>query len=661
MERVKLFDAGFSMKRETLRGSAELSWEPKNGRGSLTVTLAYEGVYGMGERYNVLNQKGCAVVNEVKEKFCYQGDKSYCPAPFFWTDSGFGMYADTRETTEFRFLDGMIQTELPLNSTIVVFTGTPAEIIGEYMGIFGVAKLPPKWVFGPWISANHWDSREKVERAVGQAEKHGYPVCALVAEAWSDEATFYIFRGARYRPKPGGEALKLTDFDFSGSPWPDPAGMIRKLHDSGIHFLLWQIPVYKYQGEDEVPNEQNRLDRADAVARRLCVHNSDRTPYTIPAGNWFAGAMIPDFTNPETVKTWFDKRRYLTELGVDGFKTDGGEFIYRDDVRFADGMTGREGKNRYAQSYTAAYTAHLQEGQTLFSRAGFSGQHTTPIHWAGDQQSKNAELRSALTAGLSAALTGIPFWGFDIAGFAGPLPTLDLYRRATQLACFVPVMQWHSEPVGGQFRELMPGGEGNNERSPWNLAAAYGAPEFVDEMRFWHDLRMNLLPYLYSTALDCVEKGRPMLRPLVYDWPDNGSSRRCDDEFLLGDSLLVAPMLEENACGREVWLPEGRWISLFDRRIREGGRTVTDGNAERLPVFLREGCGLALNLDDSLTLGSPVGNRVDGYCRLHFLLAGQTGTYMFRDDLGTTLRFTWRNGIASWSGKCAYSFTWEAV
>ena len=112
------------------------------------------------------------------------------------------------------------------------------------------------------------------------------------------------------------------------------------------------------------------------------------------------------------------------------------------------------------------------------------GQHTAPCHWGGDQQSTNDELRHVLSAGLSAALSGILFWGFDLAGFAGPLPTLDLYRRATMLACFTPIMQWHSEPDGGQFKELMPGGEGNNERSPWNMAAVYNSPEFVTEMRF---------------------------------------------------------------------------------------------------------------------------------------------------------------------------------
>ena len=642
-------------------GRAALFWSPEGKRGELTVRLGYHGAYGMGEKYNAVNQKGYTAVNGVEEKFCFQGEKTYCPAPFLWTDTGFGLYADTAEQTAFHFDREVIRAELPVDCRVVLFEGTPGGIIQDYMSLFGPAKLPPKWTFGPWISANHWDSQEKVERAAAQAEEHGFPVCALVAEAWSDEATFYIFRGACYTPKPDGGAFRLEDFDFSHSPWPDPAGMVRRLHDRGIHFLLWQIPVYKKQGPDETINAQNELDRADAVARGLCVQNGDGSPYVIPEGHWFAGSMVPDFTNPDTEATWFAKREYLTGLGVDGFKTDGGEFIYREDARFADGSSGRTGKNRYAQLYTAAYTRHLRPGQALFSRAGYSGQHTTPIHWAGDQQSQNSELASALRAGLSAALTGILFWGFDIGGFAGPLPTLDLYRRATQLACFAPVMQWHSEPDGGQFRELMPGGEGNNERSPWNLAAAWDAPEFVDEMRFWHNLRMNLLPYLYSTALDCVEKSRPMIRPLVYQWPEDPMTWNCEDEFQLGDSLLVAPLLEENADTRLVYLPEGEWIGLFDRRAVSGGQTIVAGGGGRLPVFLRAGCGLALWLDESLTLGSPVGNRVDKGRPLHLLLAGSQGHFRFRDELGTDLQIAWEKGAVKLNGDADFPLTWELV
>lgn len=659
MEQIELGNSSFTTEYCCSSGPVTLTWEPDKKR--LAIFLTYQGAFGMGERYDALNQKGRTVVNAVVEKFCFQGDKTYCPAPFFWTDSGLGLYADTAEITAFHFEDTVIWAELPENCTVILFSGSPADIIREYMSLFGPAKLPPKWTFGPWISANHWDSQEKVERVVNQAERYGFPVCVLVAEAWSDEATFYIFRGAKYEPKADGGALSLEEFNFSDSPWPDPAGMVRYLHQKGVRFLLWQVPVYKKQGSDEVLNRQNEMDREDAQKRGLCVHMADGTPYTIPEGNWFAGSMIPDFTNVETEKTWFAKRQYLTDMGVDGFKTDGGEFIYREDVRFADGTSGLEGKNRYAQDYTAAYTRHLCSGQALFSRAGFAGQHTTPIHWAGDQQSQNNELCSVLRAGLSAALTGIPFWGFDIAGFAGPLPTLDLYRRATQLACFVPVMQWHSEPDGGQFRELMPGGEGNNERSPWNLAATYRAPEFAYEMRFWHNLRMNLLPYLYTTAMDCVEQGRPMLRPLVYDWPHDPETCRIDDEFLLGDALLVAPFLEENAEDRYVYLPEGAWVDIFTQEHFEGKQIITAGTKNRLPVFLKEGHGIILNLGGDLVLGDPVGNRTDGYQHLHALLAGECGAFRFRDDLGSNFTITWHAGQVQVDGSCHIDLSFELV
>lgn len=556
---------------------------------TLRAKLCYAGAYGMGEKYDGLNQKGKRVVNRVEEKFCFQGDKTYCPAPFFWTDTGFGLYVDTCEVTTFDFLEGEIVIFLPEDADVVVFTGTPEEMVREYMSLFGPAELPPKWVFGPWISANRWNTQAEVEAHLDALKRYGFPASVMVLEAWSDEATFYIWNGAKYIPVPDGNPLRYEDFDFSGSPWPDPKGMIDKLHAAGLRLLLWQAPVYKEQGPEETPNRQNGLDWADAVRRGLCVNKGDGTPYTIPEGHWFAGSMIPDFTNSDTVKSWFGKRQYLLGMGVDGFKTDGGEFIYADDVRFSDGSTGKEGRNRYARDYTGSYLRFVGGERIIFSRAGYAGQHTVPLHWAGDQQSQNGELRSVLRAGLSAAATGILFWGFDIAGFAGPLPTLDLYRRATQMACFCPVMQWHSEPDGGQFRELMPGSEGNNERSPWNMAAAYDTPEFIDEMRFWYCLREKLRPYLWETAQVCVRESRPMLRPLAYLWPDDPNAVDCEDEFLLGDALLVAPYLEENAEHRPVYLPEGEWTGLFSGQRYQGGTTVRAGTFDRLPVFVRFG------------------------------------------------------------------------
>ena len=572
-------------EKEISYGAAKLSRQGK----TLTIYLQYNGAYGMGEKFDSLNQKGHHVVNRVEEKFCFQGDNTYNPTPFFWTDTGFGLYVDTCETTEFDFAEDEIRVSLPANADVVLFSGTPEVILREYMGLFGPAKLPPEWTLGVWVSANRWNKQADVEQLLEKLDTYDFPASVVVLEAWSDEATFYIWNGASYVPKADGTPLSLENFDFSESPWPDPVKMIQQLHNAGKKLLLWQAPVYKQLGPGEKLNRQNKLDWEEAVEQKLCVCFSDGTPYHIPQGKWFPGSMVPDFTHPAARASWFGKRQYLLGMGVDGFKTDGGEFIHSTDVKFCDGSTGQQGVNRYPRDYTESYRDFIGSERVLFSRAGFSGQHTVPCHWSGDQQSQNRELASVLKAGLSAAASGILFWGFDIAGFAGPLPTLDLYRRATQMACFCPIMQWHSEPDGGQFRDLMPGAEGNNERSPWNMAQIYNAPEFLDEMRYWHKLHEQLRPYLWETAKRCVKESKPILRPLVYEWPEDSNVLCCQDEYLLGNDLLVAPLLEENAHSREVYLPQGTWTDFFSGDIYMGNQTILIDAGDKLPVFTRNG------------------------------------------------------------------------
>ena len=556
---------------------------------SLTIRLQYNGAYGMGEKFDSLNQKGHHVVNQVTEKFCFQGDKTYDPAPFFWTDTGFGLYVDTCKTSEFDFREDKIHVILPEEADLVLFEGKPKSILREYMSLFGPAMLPPEWALGIWVSANRWNKQEDVEELLEKLSAYDFPASVIVLEAWSDEATFYIWNGASYKPKPDGSPFSLADFDFSGSPWPNPAGMIRQVHAAGKKLLLWQAPVYKQLEPVEKPNRQNAADWKEAIDKGFCVHLSDGTPYRIPEGKWFPGSMVPDFSNPAARERWFGKRQYLLDMGIDGFTADGGEFIHSPDAHFFDGSSGQEGVNRYPRDYTQSYRDFIGNERILFSRAGFSGQHTVPCHWGGDQQSQNCELASVLKAGLSAAASGILFWGFDIAGFAGPLPSLDLYRRATQLACFCPIMQWHSEPDGGQFRELMPGAEGNNERSPWNMAQVYDAPEFLDEIRYWHKLHERLRPYLWRTAQICVKESKPIMRPLVYEWPEDANVLCCQDEYLLGDDLLIAPLLKENVHSRRVYLPSGTWTNFFSGEVYEGGQQILVDSGDKLPVFSRNG------------------------------------------------------------------------
>lgn len=552
----------------------------------LVIDVPYQGVYGLGEKFDSVNQKGKTVETQVIEKFCNQGNISYCVTPFFITDSGLGIYIKTGKKTVISLQDEII-CEIPKEAEVTVFTGSIGEIIQDYVGLFQKPKLPPRYAFGIWVSANHWNCEADVDRLLAELEEYRFPASVIVLEAWSDEATFYIWNGAEYKPEKSKEGFSYEDFDFRNSPyWKDPKGMIEKLHEKGKKLVLWQIPVFKGMEPDRT-SEQLDLDKEYAIEHGLAVLNKDGTPYEIPKGNWFEGSYIPDFTNEKTREFWFRKRQYLTDIGVDGFKTDGGEFIYSKDVLFSDGTDGEEGKNQYCQDYINAYSHFITEDQVLFSRAGYAGASGTPILWAGDHQSTNDELKNVLRAALSSAMSGILFWSFDIGGFAGPLPSLDLYRRSTQMAVFTPVMQWHSEPDGGQFRELMPGAEGNNERSPWNIAMAYNKPEFIEEMRYWHMLREALLPYIYESAQTAVRESRPMMRPLVFDYQADRAVTDIEDEYLFGDSLLVAPFMEEDQTSRKVYLPEGKWHDLFTGRCYEGKKWHESDRKSRLPVYIK--------------------------------------------------------------------------
>ena len=587
-------------KKIPLGNGLQAQVERKAGT-QLMVQTDYQGVYGIGEKFDAVNQKGKVVETQVIEKFCNQGNISYCVTPFFVTDTGLGIYIDTKKKTKISFQNEIL-CEIPEEAQIYIFTGTIGDILKDYIHLFQKPQLPPEYAFGIWVSANHWNCEADVERLLEELDQYQFPASVVVLEAWSDEATFYIWNGSEYKPKKSAEGFSYEDFDFSNSKyWKDPKGMIERLHQKGKKLVLWQIPVFKGM-EPGRESEQLNLDKEYAIEKGLTVMNKDGTPYEIPDGNWFEGSYLPDFTNEKTKKFWFAKRQYLTDIGVDGFKTDGGEFIYSKETIFSDGTSGEEGKNQYCQDYVNAYSHFINENQVLFSRAGYAGASGTPILWAGDHQSTNEELKSTLKAALSSAMSGILFWSFDIGGFAGPLPSIDLYRRSTQMAVFTPVMQWHSEPDGGQFRDLMPGSEGNNERSPWNIALVNQQPEFIDEMRYWHMLRENLLPYIYESAKTAVQESRPMMRPLIYDFQTDQNVIDLEDEYLFGDELLIAPFIEENITTRKVYLPEGQWYDFFTNKCYEGKQWYISDEESRMPVYVKSGASIPMKQDGEIRI-----------------------------------------------------------
>lgn len=600
-----------------------------------------ERMYGTGERYADLEFSGRTVDHHVFNQYRDQGMRTYMPVPLAISSKGYGLYLHTGTYSEFRFgsrLGDRFEAEAELvpdrpRLELYVFPGKPAEVLEAYTDVTGKPLLPPKWAFGPWMSSNNWDSQAVVMEQVERTVRHRIPATVLVLEQWSDEATFYIFNDSQYEPKSGFDVHRYEDFRFpEWGRWPDPKGMVEAIHAHGIRVLLWQIPVIKFM--EGIPHAQRDEDERTALEHGLVVRRPDGSPYRIPPFEWFKESLVADFTNPLTRKWWFEKRRYLIEdVGVDGFKTDGGECIYGD-VVFHDGRTGLEMRNLYPNLYIGAYHDFVREltggDAVTFSRAGYAGAQNYPLHWAGDERSTFEAFRSSIIAGLTGGMSGIPFWGWDLAGFHGDVPTAELYVRSAQMAAFCPVMQYHAESKG-QF---------NQDRTPWNVAERTGKPWVLTLYKRYADLRMNLLPYIYDQAIRTSRTGVPLMRAMALAYPDDPRCARLKEQYMFGDALLVAPVAEEGRTVKDVYFPEGWWLPLFGGEMREGGRMErVPAPLEEIPVFQKHDSVVAWNLPEDYALPGDVGNRTDGYVNLAFsLFLKERIDETFEDDLGSRVR-----------------------
>lgn len=573
-----------------LRTSLKLRWLelPCGGVSRFEARFETEGeaLYGLGERFAGPDLRGQAWDVRVYEEYKEQGRRTYLPVPLLVSRNAWGVwlqadapsYLDATETTlrwaveaqgeRARFVQHLIVAESPYGVT-QAFT----ELTGEIA-------LPPKWSFGPWMSANPWNSQAKAEAAVERTFEEDVPATVIVLEAWSDESTFYIFGDADYEPVPGSERLRLGDFRFGGR-WPDPKGMIERFHERGLRVLLWQIPVHK---KLEAPHAQHDADEDHMLEQGYMIRNADGSPYR-NKGWWFTDALVLDATHPKACDWWFAKRQYLfDELGIDGMKTDGGEHLWGRDLRAHNGQRGLELVNRYAQAYVDAYHGFVErmtggDGLT-FSRSGYTGAQRSPGHWAGDENSTWQAFRSSITAGLTAGLAGISIWGWDIGGFSGEIPTPELYIRSVQMACFCPIMQYHSE---------LHSASESRDRSPWTIAERHGDPRALSLYRAYAKLRMELLDYIAGEAAALAAAGQPLMRYPGLLWPERHDALMADPAvYLFGRDLLVCPVLEKGAQAREVRLPPGGWADFWSGATFAGDRTVLlPAPLERMPVLVR--------------------------------------------------------------------------
>jgi len=564
-----------------------------------------EAFYGLGERFNALNQRGEIMDVRCYEQYKNQGKRTYMPIPFLLSSSGYALFVNSNRWMQFDLaattpdrwtLEADLGPDESLELTWFV-NDDPLESIAQFTQLTGPAALPPLWNFGLWMSANEWNSQARVMQVVEESFAHDIHPSVLVIEAWSDENTFYIWNDAQYTPTPGAGALRYADFTFPpDGKWPNPKAMIDSLHAQQIRLILWQIPAIKLP---DAPHPQHEADRAYVEQAGLAVRNPDGSFYRIRPF-WFRGGYLWDVTNSAAREWWFKKRAYLLEdLGVDGFKTDGGEHLWSSAAQFADGRTGEELWNVYPQLYTEAYYQFITEKRNgdalLFSRAGYIGSQRSPTHWAGDENSNWDAYRHSILAGLSAGISGIPFWGWDIGGFSGEIPSAELYLRSAALAAFCPIMQYHAEY--NQHRTPC------HDRTPWNIQERTGDDRVIPAFRLFVNIRHNLMPYIWQEAQHAAQTGEPMMRA-VQLWDSQASPY----QYFFGRDLLVCPVVEEGITTWPVYLPAGDWIDFWTHERFAGNQTIqVSVPLDRIPVYIRAGAAVPVvstQLDEYVPLTS---------------------------------------------------------
>ncbi|PNT92529.1 hypothetical protein CDQ83_02885 [Clostridium thermosuccinogenes] len=590
-------------------------------------TPADETFSGFGMRYNAINQRGKNVDIYTVNWYLDQDNKTYLPVPFYISNKNYGIFLNSTYYSQFRLAtDASDKATIRVNAggytntnlDMYFFSGTPKEISVKYTDVVGKPEIPPVWAFGPWISANEWNKQSEVEEQIAKTLQYDIPTSAMVVEAWADEETFYIWGDAQYTPRDANWIPTMSDFTFGGR-WPNPKGFIDYAHANNIKVLLWQLPVIKSSSN---PIPQLATDEAYALQQGYVLGDGKGGAYRMAPG-WYGNSVLPDFTNPAAAQWYLNKRRYLLEeMGIDGFKCDGGEFVWGRNITSFGGIKGDELRNLYPDLYINAYydfAKTYNADSVIFSRAGgaLAGQH--PISWSGDQRSSFSAYRDAMRACITASMSGVPFVTWDLAGFNGDIPSTELYKRSVAQAAFSPIMQLHSESGGDPYPSVA--------RTPWNMYERTGDIDCINIYRKFANMRMSLIPYLYNEAKYTNATGVPMMRSMAYEFPDDAVAETMEFQYMLGGNLLVAPIENEGQTSKLIYLPEGEWIDLFWGAKRPGESFITYyAGLDTIPVFVRAGSVLPMNLNSDYDFGGSVGNDTTSYKNLTFRIypSGQT-------------------------------------
>jgi alpha-D-xyloside xylohydrolase len=503
-------------------------------------------VYGLGERFTALIRNGQVV--ECWNKDGGTGsEQAYKNIPFYLTNYGYGVFVNHPEHVPFEVASekvSRVQFSVAGHALdyFVIYGPTPKQVLEKYTALTGRPVLPPAWSFGLWLTTSFtttYDEATVTSFVQGMADR-GLPLHVFHFDCfWMKE-------------------FHWCDFEWDPRAFTDPSGMLRRLKARGLRICVWINPYIAQRSPLFAEGMQHGY-----LLRRP---NGDVWQTDL----WQPGMGIVDFTNP-SARQWFgDKLRALLEMGVDCFKTDFGERIPTD-VVYHDGSDPFKMHNYYSYLYNKTVFEVLQEQRgpgeaVVFARSATAGSQQFPVHWGGDCDSTFESMAESLRGGLSLGLSGFGFWSHDIGGFEG-MPPADVYKRWIAFG----LLSSHSRLHGNQ-----------SYRVPWLFDE-----EAVEVLGRFTRLKCRLMPYLFAHAIEATRTGVPLMRAMLLEFPDDPTCAYLDRQYMLGESLLVAPVFSHDGVVT-YYLPAGRWTHFLTGRVVEGPGWVRETHtALSLPLMVR--------------------------------------------------------------------------
>lgn len=565
-----------------------------------------ECVYGLGERFAAYVKNGQSI-DMWNADGGTASEQTYKNIPFYMTNRGYGVFVEDTSDVSFEVASEKVERVQfsAEGETIVydvIYGGTPKAVLDGYTALTGRPALLPAWSFGLWLSTSfttNYDEKTATSFIQGMADR---------------DIPLSVFHFDCFWMK----GFNWCDFTWDEETFPDPEGMLKRYHDRGLHLCCWINPY---------------IAQASPLFREGMEHG-----YLLKKTNgdvwqtdlWQAGMGILDVTNPDARVWYCGYLRKILRMGVDCLKTDFGERIPVKDIAYFDGKDPLHMHNYYTFLYNKMVFDLLKEERgegeaILFARSATAGSQQFPVHWGGDNSASYISMAETLRAGLSMSHSGFGFWSHDISGFEQTAPA-DVYKRWAAFG----LLSSHSRLHGS-----------SSYRVPWLFDE-----ESCDVVRKFTRLKCRLMPYLYGAAVEAHEHGTPMMRPMMLEFPDDPACDTLDRQYMMGESLLVAPVFHADS-HVDYYLPDGLWTSLLDGRKVQGGRWQKETHDFlSLPLMVRPGTVLPMGQCDD----RPDYDYTDGLeLHVYQLAEGQTVVVKIPDlkgQIAATYTVTMKNGQA---------------